>query len=492
MRSWVRRLWPPGVRAQLTVVYSGAFMIISVLSLIIFNVLLNAVILSGFDHQLGARADAIARDVDVVNNAFVIHDTATGVAILSSANPQNPPLHLPGDSQTFIRILDLQGKEQYYSQAFHDIHTSDASLVLALRRGEPVENQPYSSQVTLRILTVPLVPDQTPANAKQPKQIIGILQVGYPLSTRENFFFKIMPYSPFVGLGLLALSCIGGYALARRVFRPIHRLTRAARSLAEGNLSHRVPVPVSQDDVHVLAATFNNMAARMEATFTQQRRFVADASHELRTPVAAICGLTEVALTQGETEAMEAALRNVHAESERLGRLINDLLMLARIDEGRLLLDRDPVRLDHLAADVVASMQPLAEERGLHLELGQLAPVTVLGDAARLIQVLLSLLDNALTYTPTGGHVTVTVQVKEAQAWVSISDTGIGIEAADLPHVFERFYRADRARSRAAGGSGLGLALAQDIVRAHGGTIVAASQPGRGSTVTVMLAASAG
>ena len=287
---------------------------------------------------------------------------------------------------------------------------------------------------------------------------------------------------------LLVISIGGSYLLAGRAFRPIHWLIQTARDIKGGDLHRRVPVPRANDDLRALAITFNEMIERLDQTFTQQRRFIADASHELRTPVAAIRSMTEVALVgDADLDAYALVLRDVNAESERLGRLINELLMMARTDEGQIEIDRDPVRLDLLAQDIITSMTPLAEERGIDLIAGQLQPVTLLGDTARLIQVIMCLVDNALTYTSRGGRVMLTTTPVGAEAWLSVRDNGIGISARDMPHIFERFYRADPARARASGGSGLGLSLADGLVRAHGGSIMVDSTPGMGSTFTVRL-----
>jgi signal transduction histidine kinase len=230
------------------------------------------------------------------------------------------------------------------------------------------------------------------------------------------------------------------------------------------------------------------MIGRLNQAFTQQRRFVADASHELRTPVTVIRSVTDVALAQPlSLEEYVAVLRDVNAEAERLSQLINVLLALARADEGQVQLDREPVRLDLLAFDVALTIEPLAVERGITLQVEKLEPAMVLGDTARLIQAMMSLVDNALTYTNAGGTVTLSVEVSNASAYFIVCDTGIGIAPQDAAHIFERFYRADPARSRAAGGSGLGLTLVDWVVNAHGGSITVESQPGQGSTFTVIL-----
>ncbi len=239
-----------------------------------------------------------------------------------------------------------------------------------------------------------------------------------------------------------------------------------------------------------LALTFNEMIERLDKAFKRQRRFVADASHELRTPVAAIRSMTDVMLAQRtpiEPEEYLAVLRDVNSEAERLGHLINDLLALARTDENQALLEHEPVRLDLLVADVVATTEPLAAEKGITMEVLANEPATVLGDEVRLIQVIMNLIDNALTYTNAGGTVKLEVVVQNNSAILTVRDTGIGIAPEHLEHIFERFYRVDPARSRAAGGTGLGLAIVEWIVRAHGGKITVASEVGHGTTLNVTL-----
>ncbi len=232
------------------------------------------------------------------------------------------------------------------------------------------------------------------------------------------------------------------------------------------------------------------MIARLDSAFARQRRFVADASHELRTPVSAIRSLTDVALLQEKTPAeYRDILSDINAEAERLGRLIGDLLALARADEGYTPLERVPLRLDSIAHDVAAVSAILARERGIELQVETSGPVVVLADQDRLLQAILNLLNNALAYTPanSGGNITVHVSRDETDAVLSVSDTGIGVAPEHLPHIFERFYRADPARVYAPGSSGLGLAIVDWVVRAHNGSVTVESIVGSGSTFTIRL-----
>ncbi len=318
--------------------------------------------------------------------------------------------------------------------------------------------------------------------------IFGVVQVGQSLASVNERMQSITFLLLLLILSALLLSAYGSYWLAGRTFGPIRHLTRIARDISAKDMHQRVPLPPAHDEVRELALIFNQMIERLEHAFRQQRRFVADASHELRTPVSVIRSITDVALAQPTTvQEYVQVLQDINAESDRLGMLIADLLALARADESRVHFDQDTVQLDLLTSDVLASMDVLAAERGIALMSGELCPTVVLGDAARLIQVIMSLVENALTYTNAGGRVTLTVKANETHGVLTVSDNGIGIAPNDQVHIFERFYRADPARSRTAGGSGLGLSIVDWIVRAHGGNVSVESQLGQGSTFSVSL-----
>jgi len=303
----------------------------------------------------------------------------------------------------------------------------------------------------------------------------------------------------------LALAIVGGWLLAGRALRPVDRVTATAAQIAAGDgtaasLATRLRVPDTGDEIARLSRTFNAMLDRLEVSFQAQQRFVADASHELRTPLTAIRGNVEVLGRQlaalqtsdARKEDLEAAIADVQRESARMGRLIDDLLFLVRTDAPGAETQRPvrPVRLDEVARDAVRTAGALAT--GQRLEVVAPAAVTVRGDADRLEQLLLILLDNALRHTPAGKEVTVEVAAPRGPgqpARVIVQDEGEGIAPEHLPHLFDRFYRADGARGRATGGTGLGLAIAQAIVRGHGGEISVSSTPGEGSAFVVSLPA---
>jgi heavy metal sensor kinase len=288
----------------------------------------------------------------------------------------------------------------------------------------------------------------------------------------------------------VALACSAGlgYLLARKALKPVDQLRRSTREITAERLDRRLPVASAGDEIGRLAGTINEMIGRLERSFAEVRRFTADASHELRSPLAVIRTEAEVALGgPSVTAEQQRLLGSILEECARLTRLTDQLLTLSREDAVAAQLPREPVDLAALVGGVVDNMRPLADVKGVTLHAGGAKPLWVGGDAARLRQVFYNLLDNAIKYTPEGGTVKVSVTARTAGAVVTVSDTGIAIPPEHLPHVFARFYRVDKARTRAEGGTGLGLSIARSIVLAHGGEIELASTPGQGTVCTVTL-----
>jgi signal transduction histidine kinase len=290
-----------------------------------------------------------------------------------------------------------------------------------------------------------------------------------------------------IGLAGLVAALGGGWAIAGHALRPLDQMTHTAGMIAQArDISQRVEMPPMRDELGRLAETFNAMLASLEEASRAQQRFVADASHELRAPLTVIQGNLEFLERHPEMPAAERAevLGEVKHETSRLTRLVADLLALARADAG-LSIGRALVDLDSVVLETFKTIRPLAH--GQTLTLDPFEPIQVVGDEDRLRQLVLILLDNAIKYTPVGGSVTLGLSQYDGRAEIVVRDTGVGIPPNDLPHVFERFYRADPARSRDPGGTGLGLPIARWIAEQHGGTIAMQSAPGHGTTVTVQL-----
>jgi two-component system, OmpR family, sensor kinase len=290
-----------------------------------------------------------------------------------------------------------------------------------------------------------------------------------------------------IGLVGLLAALGGGWAIAGQALRPVDQMTRTAGTIAHArDTSHRVEVPLARDELGRLAETFNSMLASLDDAARAQQRFVADASHELRAPLTAIQGNLEILERQPEMPDAERAevLREVKGEAFRLTRLVADLLALARADAG-VAIRRAPVDLDAVVLETFQTARQLAHGQTLALE--PFEPVQVRGDEDRLRQLILVLLDNAIKYTPGDGAITLGLSLRGDSAEIVVRDTGVGIANSDLPHIFERFYRADPARGRDPGGTGLGLPIARWIVEQHGGLIAMQSERGHGTTVMVQL-----
>jgi signal transduction histidine kinase len=317
-----------------------------------------------------------------------------------------------------------------------------------------------------------------------------------------------------IGLTGLMLGILASYLLARDITEPILRVVGAAEALGEGDWSQRV-ISNARDEVGVLAQTFNAMAARLEswdtdlrsavaertaelhqavvrldAAFVQMRRFNADASHELRTPLTIVRGEAEVALRSPRpVPEYERVLRSILEETEHMGHIIDGLLTLARADSGELKLEARPISLRDLLVDLHQQAQVLAREKGIQVDFACPRSLPAYGDELRLRQLFLNLLDNAVKYTGPGGHVWLEAWEEGGQPVVQVRDTGIGVAPADMPHLFDRFFRVDKARGREVGGTGLGLSICKWIVDAHGGTISVESRPAGGTSFLVRLPA---
>jgi two-component system, OmpR family, heavy metal sensor histidine kinase CusS len=313
------------------------------------------------------------------------------------------------------------------------------------------------------------------------------LEVGAPLADIQHFLnlLRLLLWSliPVV----IALSCVGGAWLSGRALKPVQDVTHAALAITIENLSGRLPVPATGDEIAGLAAVLNSMLAKLEAAVTTLSQFAGDASHELRTPLAVIRTTAELALRRERPpEVYRTALQEIASESERMTQLIEDLLALARSDAGVVDMPRAAVDVREVLAEVREGMANLADAAGIRV-------TTALGDRTAIIsanrqalrRLFMVLLDNALKYSHAGGDVILSVTRKEGLISASVEDFGKGIGDADLPHIFKRFYQADQSRS--VGGHGLGLSLAQSIAQAHDVEIDVRSTLGKGTTFRVIF-----
>lgn len=328
----------------------------------------------------------------------------------------------------------------------------------------------------LRVYTVPL-PDT------EGQGVHYYLQVARLLDTYEHLN-RVSLTALLMGFAAATASLFVAVLLTPGLFKPLEDIASVARQITRADdLSRRVPYANRPDEIGDLARAFNQTLERLERLFRTQQRLLADVSHELRTPLTAIRGNLDLMSRMGEAdpESMEA----IQTEIERMTRLVGDLLLLARADSGGLPLERRPVELDNLLFDVYRQVRVV--DPPVFVELVEVDQATIMGDVDRLKQLLINLVENAIKYTPAGGEVRISLSKKAGWAQLEVADNGIGIPAENLPHIFDRFYRVDKARTRAQGGSGLGLSIAQWIAQAHGGAIRVSSTVGEGTTFTVTL-----
>lgn len=314
-----------------------------------------------------------------------------------------------------------------------------------------------------------------------------VVQIARSLEFHDHEMSELLVVLLVTGPLTLLVALGGGYLLARRALAPVDRMTETANRIEAAQLGSRLEVANPDDELGRLAATLNGMLDRLETSFREMQRFTADASHELRTPIAVIRTEAEVALTRSVDDEKKNVLSSILEECERLTWITDQLLTLSRDDAGMTQYASDRIDLSSLVAAVVETMTPLAQAKHQSLTFRGSNSTSVNGDAGRLRQVFYNLLDNAIKFTPREGQIEVTVARCDDAVNATVRDTGIGIPGEHLPRVFDRFYRVDKSRSRNEGGTGLGLSIIQTIVVAHGGSVDIKSQPECGTTCMVTL-----
>ncbi|MEX0682140.1 MAG: ATP-binding protein [Dehalococcoidia bacterium] len=389
-------------------------------------------------------------------------------------------LDIPGDpeGEEFARIFDASGDVVFDNSADPFSPPVKPNAVADALGGRTNTRHAAVGDVNLEIKVAPLRSDG---------EIIGAAEVGLSDDdARDALASLLLIIAIAYPIGLIVTSA-GGMFLASRALSPIDRVTRAARRISAEDLSQRLDLRLPDDEVGRLASTFDDMIARLDEAFRRQRQFTADASHELRTPLTAIKGTSEVALQRDrDPEEYREALTVVNAQVDRMIRLVASLLTLARADARSIPITRDPLDVARLVTDAADQIRPAAGAKGVTVKVAPGESMRMTADQDLLLQLLLNLLDNAVKYTPSGGSVEASWRGAGSQAEIAIKDTGPGIAAEHIPHIFDRFYRADKARARADGGAGLGLSISRWIAEAHRGTITVTSDP-TGSTFTVRI-----
>jgi heavy metal sensor kinase len=315
-----------------------------------------------------------------------------------------------------------------------------------------------------------------------------LVETGAPMDEVQSDLRKWLTFLALMLPVIALLALGGGYILVKRALLPVDQIAASAERITSLNLSDRLPVPHTGDELERLSLALNHMIERIEGSFQQTQRFVADASHELRTPLTILRGeLESMAQDPQLASDLREQVGSAHEEVLRLANIVEGLFAISRLDAGEAANEWLPFDLSQLVSSTADQMGLLAEDKNITVTCDVSSGIWVEGDRSRVKQVVVNLLDNAIKYTPAGGAVTLTVKQHDGKAVLEVADNGIGIPPAALPKVFDRFYRVDPARSRAQGGAGLGLSIVKSICTAHHGRVDASSTPGQGSRFRVEL-----
>jgi len=381
----------------------------------------------------------------------------------------------------FIQVLDESGRIGRKSQNLQhfQLPISIRALKNASQGKITFETTKALGKYPLRMVTVPVIRGRHIINIVQ--VATSLEQVGEALKTLLLILWITVPSA-------LVVASLGGLFLANKALKPVDEITKTARMITSKRLDQRIKLRKTKDEIGRLAETFNDMISRLGQSFKQIRQFSADASHELRTPLTILKGEMEVGLRRRRRpEEYRKILNSNLEEVNHMTQIVDDLLFLSKADMGEVHLQKHPINLTKLVSEVGAQAKMIAMAKDIKVHISKDSDVPVIGDRLRLRELLLNLVDNAVKYTPEGGEMMISLERDDDRVKLRVMDNGIGIPTEDQPHIFDRFFRVDKARSREAGGSGLGLSICKWIVEAHGGEISVESEVTKGSLFTVTL-----
>ena len=458
---------PLSIRSRLTIWYTGALLaVLAVVSALSYSVLRWSLL-----QQV---------DASLLTVAQIVRETDERGAGRSEVERAIRELLGPGFADQFFQFLDPEGRSRFRSgpPPVTNLPLSPQARLNATRGLRTFETLEDPQGGPFRLLTVPV---------QRSDRSVEIIQVSAPLARTLEALARYLTTLLALVPVAVGLAAAGGAVIAARALSPVRAMSKAARQITAEDLGRRLERRGADDEIDHLAGTLNTMLAGLEAAFAQARRFSADAAHELRTPLTVLKGELEVALRAARSpEEYRQVLISSLEEVNHLIRLAEDLLLFSR-SVATMGFPRERVELEPLVLEALEVGARRAQGAGVTVRADALEPALVLGDAGALRRAVLNLVDNAVKYTPAGGKVEISLLVAEGEARIVVRDTGIGIDPADAARIFDPFVRLDAARTRDAGGSGLGLALVRAIAEAHGGTISVDSTPGAGSRFTVRL-----
>lgn len=466
------------IRLRLTLWYTAILFLILVIFSVAVYVGLTRSLLTTLDNHLQREVGEILGNLSFEHEGEEEHEheeeTLTGESGLE--------LSYTPEEGVFWRVLDTNGTPLIDPGHFEGASFDQTAITADHTQ---FEYATLASDLPVRLYTAPFVIEEQGAGVVQVAESYRHIQ-----EVQQQLLTLLAIGIPFI---LLAAS-LGGWFLASSALNPIDRITRAARKISADDLHQRLNFKLPNDEVGHLAATFDQMLARLEDAFERQKRFIADASHEMRTPLTILKGDVEVALNRPRSAAeYRQTLEMVNETADRLTALVGELFLLARADNQQFPLQLEQLNLSALLSREVANLMPRAVKQNIALNLDAPESLLIEADPAKLSRLFINLVDNAIKYSEAGDTVTVTVSTENGSARVAVADTGPGIPPDHLPHLFERFYRVDKARSRQAAeedgssGAGLGLSITDWLAKAHGGQIEVESQLGEGTTFVVWL-----
>ncbi len=472
------------IRTRITMAFAGAF----IASLVLFAL---AVLMA---RRQTAMREVIGRATTEVEQVMMLIERRSSLP--DAVRIDSDSLIMPGVGNPlrrfleifddYVLILDVTDYELYSSRRLAALPLADRERLTAAARAMTETGKVARVRLRSDDVVIAMRVRYLEGESSIHRVFVAVSERPARLAPRDLVATMLL-----VGPLLICLSVGWAYLIAGRAFRPLDRMVDQVTAITDGRSLHRrLAIGSAGTELVRLAVKLNEMIERLETSFGALRRFTADASHELKTPLAVLRADVERAMSPTTRRDERAiALEEALEQVTRMAELVNSLLTLARADEGRLEVVQDAIVLDDLAREVVETARLLGEEAGVHIDASEIVGAEVRGDLMRLRQLFLNLVTNAIKYTPRGGTVTISLILVGTEAHFSVRDTGIGIAAADLPYIFDRFWRADRSRSRAAerGGFGLGLAICQWIAHAHGGSLTVQSRLGRGSVFTAQL-----
>jgi heavy metal sensor kinase len=459
------------IRFRLIVWYAGL--------LIVVSLLLATLIYTGLKYYLEqSLSNAQSRRAQQIADTLLANIGKTGEAyVVKEINAW----FAPETNDRFIRITRGDSSVLYLSQLPKDL-SFDASQVPQVRK--PIAESSWRLEVPTQSkgLLIATVPYQTAAGEHY------LVEVGASLAPVEAVLHRLIILLTLMLAAMVVVATGGGYFLVRKALTPVDRIARSAEHITLHNLKERLPIAKTGDELERLSISLNHMIARLDDALQHNQRFIADASHELRTPLTIMRGELE-AIVEGACLAsdVQPTAASILEEVERLARIVEGLFAISRLDSGEAHKEFAQFDLAKLATSTAEQMCLLAEDKEISISTHAPGEVLVEGDRSRLKQVVVNLLDNAIKYTPVGGKIRLSVIACDGEAILEVEDTGIGIPAEARPHIFERFFRVDKARSRELGGAGLGLSIVKSICSAHGGKIEFQSTEGAGSRFKMEL-----